>query len=119
MLFSKEHIWLNVEGDIAEVGLTQYKKDKMGKIIFVDMSEEGDSINKGDTLFEMEFAKTQSEFESPVTGTILECNEDILDDPDILNDECQGNYILKIKLSDMEETKELLSDEEYNGFCEN
>lgn len=117
MIFSKEHVWLEVKDDIAEVGLSQFKKNKMGKVVFVDMPEEDDSIRKGDVLFSVEFAKSQSEFESPITGMVVECNEDILDEPDILNDDCEGNYILKIKLDNPEEINELLSVEEYSEFC--
>ena len=115
MIFSKEHVWLEVKDDIAEVGLSQFKKNKMGKVVFVDMPEEDDSIRKGDVLFSVEFAKSQSEFESPITGMVVECNEDILDEPDILNDNCEGNYILK--LDNPEEIDELLSVEEYSEFC--
>lgn len=117
MFFSKEHIWLEIDGDIAEVGLSKYKKDKMGKIVFVDMPEEDDVIEKGDTLFGIEFAKTQDEFLSPVTGTVIACDEDVLDDADVLNDNCEGNFIVKMKLDKLEEIEELLSDAEYKEFC--
>lgn len=117
MKYSSEHVWVKANEDIAEVGLTNYKRGKMGKIAFVDMLEEEEHINKGETLFSIEAAKTQGEFPSPLSGTIIECNEEISDDPNSLNQNAEKTFIMKIKLDNPNEINELLSLEDYKKAC--
>ncbi|OFI05908.1 glycine cleavage system H protein [Clostridium acetireducens DSM 10703] len=118
MKFSNEHVWVKVEGDIAELGLTKFKKGKMGKITFVDMPEEEDHIDKDDTLFSIEAAKAEGEFPSPISGDVVEINEEVSDDAEILNANPEETFIVKIKLDDASELDELLSLEKYNEQCQ-
>lgn len=118
MKYSREHVWVKVDGDIAEMGLTNFKKGKMGKISFVDMPEEGDFLDSGDTLFSIEAVKAEEEFPSPLSGEIVECNEELSEDLDALNKDAESTFIVKMKLEDEEEVNELLTLEDYKKVCE-
>lgn len=117
MKYSNGHLWIKSNGNMAEIGLTNFKRSKMGKIAYVDMPEKDEHIDKGETIFSIEAAKTQAEFQSPVSGEIIECNEKVSEEPAILNEDAENVFIIKIKLDNMDETKELLSLEDYKEIC--
>ena len=117
MKYSNEHLWVKSNENIAEVGLTNFKRAKMGKIAFVDMPETDEHIDKGETIFSIEAAKTQGEFQSPLSGEIIECNEEVSEDPTILNKDAENIFIVKIRLDNPDEFEKLLSLEEYKKIC--
>jgi len=112
--YSKEHIWVRVEGGKAVVGLTDYAQGELGKITSVELPEVGDEIQQEDSFGSIEARKTVADLYAPLTGTVLELNEELLDNPALLNeDPYDSGWIMIISLDDPEELTLLLSAEEY------
>ncbi|MHC1698454.1 MAG: glycine cleavage system protein GcvH [Geobacteraceae bacterium] len=117
--YSKEHIWVRVEGDKAVVGITDYAQSELGKITSVEMPEAGDEIQQEDSFGSIEARKTVAELYAPLTGTVLELNEELLDNPALLNqDPYDSGWIIVVSLDDPEELALLLSAEEYADALE-
>lgn len=115
MKFTKSHEWLQIEGNIATVGITDYAQNALGDLVFVDIKEVGDTLSVGDTLAEVESVKAVSEVFSPVGGTIVEINSEIVDNPALINEDAYGAWFAKIEFTD---TDELLSQDEYDAICD-
>jgi glycine cleavage system H protein len=112
--YSKEHIWVRVEGGKAVVGLTDYAQGELGKITSVELPEVGDEIQQEDSFGSIEARKTVADLYAPLTGTVLELNEELIDNPALLNeDPYDSGWIMIISLDDPEELTLLLSAEEY------
>jgi glycine cleavage system H protein len=112
--YTKEHIWVRVEGGKAVVGITDYAQSELGKITSIELPEVGDEIQQEDSFGSIEARKTVADLYAPLTGTVLELNEELLDNPALLNeDPYDSGWILVISLDDPEELTLLLSAEEY------
>jgi glycine cleavage system H protein len=112
--YSKEHIWVRVEGGKAVVGITDYAQGELGKITSIELPEVGDEIQQEDSFGSIEARKTVADLYAPLTGTVLELNEELLDNPALLNeDPYDSGWIMIISLDDPEELTLLLSAEEY------
>ncbi|RQW88618.1 MAG: glycine cleavage system protein GcvH [Geobacter sp.] len=112
--YIKEHIWVRVEGGKAVVGITDYAQSELGKITSVELPEVGDEIQQADCFGSVEARKTVADLYAPLTGTILELNEELLDNPALLNeDPYDSGWIMVVSLDDPEELTLLLSAEEY------
>ncbi|QNO16136.1 glycine cleavage system protein GcvH [Alkalicella caledoniensis] len=119
LLYSKDHEWILVEGNKAKVGVTDYAQAQLGDIVFVELPQEGDSVAKGDGIIVIESVKAAADAYSPVSGSIAEVNEDLMDAPETINeDPYEGGWLVVIELDDESELEELLSPEEYQGFIE-
>ncbi len=112
--YIKEHIWVRVEGGKAVVGITDYAQSELGKITSIELPEVGDEIQQEDSFGSIEARKTVADLYAPLTGTVLELNEELLDNPALLNeDPYDSGWIMIISLDDPEELTLLLSAEEY------
>ncbi|MRR05602.1 MAG: glycine cleavage system protein GcvH [Deltaproteobacteria bacterium] len=112
--YSKEHIWVRVEGARAVVGITDYAQSELGKITSIELPEVGDEFQQEDSFGSIEARKTVAELYSPLTGTVLEVNEELLDNSALLNeDPYDSGWIVVLSLDDPEELTMLLSAEEY------
>ena len=112
--YIKEHMWVRVEGGKAVVGITDYAQSELGKITAIELPEAGDEIQQADCFGSIEARKTVADLYAPLTGTILELNEELLDNPALLNeDPYDSGWIMLISLDDPEELTLLLSAEEY------
>ncbi|MDD2336510.1 MAG: glycine cleavage system protein GcvH [Geobacteraceae bacterium] len=112
--YIKEHIWVRVEGGKAVIGITDYAQSELGKITSIELPEAGDEIQQEDSFGSIEARKTVAEMYAPLTGTVLELNEELLDNPALLNeDPYDSGWIMVISLDDPEELTLLLSAEEY------
>lgn len=112
--YIKEHIWVRVEGEKAVVGITDYAQSELGKITSIELPEVGDEIQQEDSFGSIEARKTVADLYAPLTGTVLELNEELLDNPALLNeDPYDSGWIMIISLDDPEELTLLLSAEEY------
>jgi len=112
--FHKEHLWFKGEDDTGLIGLTEYAQQQLGDIVYVDLPDVGDEIKKDESFGEIESAKALSDLIAPVSGEIIEVNNDAVDDPSVINKDPMGaGWILKVKLSDPSELDSLLSEEEY------
>ena len=112
--YSKEHIWVRVEGAQAVVGITDYAQSELGKITSVELPEVGDEFQQEDSFGSIEARKTVAELYAPLTGSVLESNEELLDNPALVNeDPYDSGWIVVLSLDDPEELTMLLSAEEY------
>lgn len=117
--YSEEHEWILVEGDIATVGITDFAQNALGDVVFVDLPEVGDEIEKGGEAGVVESVKAASEVYAPVTGEIVEINEELEGSPSLVNEDAEEKgWFFKIKLSDPSELNDLMDENAYKAFAE-
>lgn len=116
LLYSKSHEWVKEEGDVAIIGLTDYAQSELGDLVFVNLPEEGDEIAVGEAFADVESVKAVSDVYAPVSGTVCEINEELLDAPEKINEAPYDAWFVKVK--DITEKEELLTAEEYKAFVE-
>ena len=115
--YSEDHEWINVEGSIGTVGITEYAQNALGDIVFVEVPEVGDEFAKGDEVSVVESVKAASEIYSPVTGEITAVNEDLEDNAALVNSSPDGDgWFFKITVSNKDELKELMDAGDYKTF---
>ncbi|MEV6766850.1 glycine cleavage system protein GcvH [Streptomyces sp. NPDC051105] len=114
--YSKEHEWLSATADgVATVGITEHAANALGDVVFVQLPAVGDTVTAGDSCGELESTKSVSDLYSPVTGEITEINEDVVDDPSLVNSApFEGGWLFKVRVAD--EPADLLSADEYTAF---
>ena len=114
LLYTKEHEWIRVEGDVAIVGITDYAQHELGEIVFVEVETVGEKLSSGEVFGTVEAVKTVSELFMPVDGEILEFNADLEKSPELVNDSPYGDgWMIKISISDPSQLNDLLSAEAY------
>lgn len=118
LLYSEDHEWVKVEGDVVYLGLSDFAQDSLGDIVYVELPDVDDEVEKDEAFSAVESVKAASDIYSPVSGKIVEINEDLEDDPAILNADPYANWIVKVELSDKSELDELMSGEDYEKFIE-
>ena len=116
--YADSHEWVKIDGDIATVGITDYAQHALGNIVYVDMPEVGDEVVKGEDFGAVESVKAASDIISPVSGEVIEINENLEDEPGLLNEDAFGNWIMKVKISDPSEYDTLLDADAYSKICE-
>ena len=117
--YSKDHEWILVDGDKATVGITDFAQSELGEIVYVDVSSEGDTIDKDEVFGSIEAVKTVSDLIIPVTGEVLEFNETLEDEPELVNTDPYGKgWIIKISIDDAAELDDLLDAAAYKEFIE-
>lgn len=118
LFYTKEHVWVKVEGSEATLGVTDYAQDQLGDILFVDLPDIGEDITAGDVITEFESTRTTYEVSAPISGRIIASNEELNDTPELINEDPYGSWIVKVKLSDESELDDLLTDDDYEMFTE-
>ncbi len=118
--YSKEHEWvLNLDDGTALIGITWYAQDQLGDIVYLSTLEEGEDVTAGDEIGEIESVKSVSQIFTPVSGKIIEINEEAINNPEIINqDPYEKGWIVKIELTNPAELNDLLDAEEYRNFIE-
>lgn len=116
LLYTKSHEWVKMEGDTAWVGLTDFAQSELGNLVFVNLPEEDDTVVMGEAFADVESVKAVSDVFSPVTGTVVEINEELQDSPEKINDEPYEAWFVKI--ADVTDKEEFLSAAEYEAFLE-
>lgn len=112
--YTKDHEWLKVEGDVAIVGITEFAQKELGDIVYIEVGTVGEELDIEETFGTIEAVKTVSDLFMPVSGEVLEFNEQLESAPDTVNkDPYQEGWIIKIKMSNPSEVDELLTAEEY------
>jgi glycine cleavage system H protein len=115
--FTEEHEWVEVEGDIATVGITEYAQQQLGDVVFVDVPAEGKQFDKGDEAAVVESVKAASDVYSPVSGTIVEGNEVLADEPALVNTDPEGDgWFFKLELADASELEGLMDEGAYKKY---
>lgn len=112
--YTKDHEWIRVEGNEAYVGVTDFAQGELGDIVFIDINTVGETLNKEDVFGSIEAVKTVSDLFLPITGEILEFNEDLESSPEDVNTDPYGKgWMIKMAIGNPEELNDLLSAEEY------
>lgn len=117
--YTKDHEWVEVNGDVVTVGITDFAQGELGDIVYVEVETEGESLSSGETFGTVEAVKTVSDLFMPVSGEVLEFNEELEDNSELINKDPYGKgWIVKIKLGNTSELDELLSAEDYKAMLE-
>ena len=117
LYYSESHEYVCVEGDQAYIGITDFAQNALGNIVYVDMPDIDDELESGDDFGAVESVKAASDLTLPVSGTVIEINEALEDQPELINQDAFANWIIKIKLSDKTELDELMNAKDYEAFC--
>ncbi|WP_232492125.1 glycine cleavage system protein GcvH [Novosphingobium kaempferiae] len=117
--FSEDHEWIEVEGDLGTVGITDYAQGQLGDITFVDLPAEGSTVGKGDSVSVVDSVKAASDVYTPVSGTIAEVNAALADQPELVNTEAEtGGWLFRVTLSDAAELGALMDETAYKAFVD-
>ena len=112
--FSSAHVWVRVEGDNAELGLSDYLQDQMGEITSLDLPDLGDVLRARRRMGHVESEEASSPIEAPITGEVIEVNPEALENPDLVNSDPYGaGWLLKVRIEDRTELEDLINEEEY------
>ena len=112
--YTKDHEWIRVEGDVAYVGITDFAQSELGEIVYVDITTEGETVEKEEEFGTIEAVKTVSDLFMPATGEVLEVNPELEDAPELVNEDAYGKgWLIKVTVADPAQLDELLSAEEY------
>ena len=113
LYYSETHEYVKVEGKYAYIGITDYAQNALGNVVYVDMPEADDEVAAGEEFGAVESVKAASDLISPVSGTVVEVNDALEDQPELINNDAYGNWIIKVELSDESELDNLMSAEQY------
>lgn len=117
--YSKEHEWVLVEDDVAIIGITEFAQGELGDIVFVELPEVGEKISKDDPFSSLESVKAVSDIFAPISGAVVEINDDLKENPEAINEDPYGDgWMIKVEMTDMDELKDLMSPEDYAEFIE-
>ncbi|MFC3214445.1 glycine cleavage system protein GcvH [Novosphingobium panipatense] len=117
--FSEDHEWIEVEGDLGTVGITDYAQGQLGDITFVDLPAEGATVAKGDSVSVVDSVKAASDVYTPVSGTIAEVNAALEDQPELVNTEAEtGGWLFRVTLGDVSELGALMDEAAYQAYLE-
>jgi len=116
LCYSESHEFVKVEGDFGYVGITDYAQHELGNVVYVDMPEVDDEVEAGEDFGAVESVKAASDLVSPVSGTVVEVNEALEDEPGLINKDAFENWIIKVELSDKSELENLMDAAAYKKF---
>jgi glycine cleavage system H protein len=114
--YTREHEWISVEGSTGTIGITDYAQNSLGDIVYVDAPKVGDAVSAGATFGSVESVKAVSDLYAPVSGKVTEVNESLKTEPDKINQDAHGTWIIKVELSDPAELDKLLDAAAYEAF---
>ena len=117
MRFTKDHEWVEVDGDVATIGITAYAADQLGDVVFVELPEPGKAMKAGDPMAVVESVKAASDVFAPVSGEVTAANTELSDQPQTVNDQPEkSGWFVKVKLADPEEVESLMDRAAYEAF---
>ncbi len=116
--YSETHEWVKVEGNVAIVGVSDFAQKEMGDITYVDMPDVDDEVTAEEDFGALESVKASSDLISPVSGVVVEKNEELEDQPELINQDAYANWIIKVKMSDVSELEKLLDAKGYAAITE-
>ena len=118
LYYSESHEYVRIEGEYGFIGITDYAQHALGNVVYVDMPEVDDEVTAGEEFGAVESVKAASDLMAPVSGTVVEGNEALEDQPELINQEPWENWIIKVQLSDKSELDNLMDAKTYAEFCE-
>ena len=118
LYYSESHEYVRVEGEFGYIGITDYAQHELGNVVYVDMPEVDDEVEAGEEFGAVESVKAASDLISPVSGTVVEVNDALADNPELINADAFANWIIKVELTDKTELDNLMYAEAYKAVCE-
>ena len=106
--YSDKHLWVEVDGNVATIGITDHAQSQLGELLYVEMPEIGDEISKDEDFGVAESSKIASDLIAPIDGEVLEINEALEDEPEAINEDPYANWIIKVKISDDSQVEGLM-----------
>ena len=118
-LYSREHEWVQVDGDVCTVGVTHFAQEELGEVVFVELPEVGQTFDASDEIGTIESVKAVAELYTPVAGEVVEVNRDAVEDPAIVNEDPHGDgWLVKLRFSTGSDLEQLMSAEQYERFTQ-
>lgn len=111
------HEYVRVEGNIAYIGISPYAAAQLGNVVYVDMPEQGDDVAAGEDFGAIESVKAASDLFAPVSGAVVDINEELIDNPRLVNEDPLANWIIKVEMTNPAELDNLLDEEAYAALC--
>ncbi|MBP5409391.1 MAG: glycine cleavage system protein GcvH [Prevotella sp.] len=118
LFYSESHEYVRVEGNYGFIGITDYAQNALGNVVYVDLPEVDDEVTAGEEFGAVESVKAASDLISPVSGTVVEVNDALDDQPELVNQDAFANWIIKVEMSDKSELDNLMDAKAYAAFCE-
>ena len=119
LYYTKEHLWVKVDGNDATIGVTDYGQHQLGDVVYVELPEVGSEVEAGDKIAAVESVKAAIDIYSPLTGKILSVNEDLKEDPSLVNVDPYGDgWIVEIQMSDPNELEDLMTADDYRAYIQ-
>ena len=117
LYYSESHEYVRVEGEYGYIGITDYAQNALGNVVYVDMPEVDEEVTAGEEFGAVESVKAASDLMAPVSGTVVEVNEALEDQPELVNQDAYENWIIKVEMSDKSELDSLMDAATYEAFC--
>jgi glycine cleavage system H protein len=114
--YTKDHEWIRISGDTAEIGITDFAQQQLGDVVFVDLPEPGKSVNAGDSFGSIESVKAVSELYAPMSGEVVEVNGALKDRPEVINQDPHATWMIKVRLTNARDTSSLLDSAQYQDL---
>lgn len=118
LYYSESHEYVRIEGEYGYIGITDYAQHELGNVVYVDMPDVDDEVTAGEEFGAVESVKAASDLNSPVSGTVVEVNEALEDQPELLNKDAFGNWIIKVHIDNPDELGNLMNAAQYEKMCE-
>ena len=116
-LYAKSHEWVVIDGDTAEIGISDFAQAELGDLVFINLPEVGDAVEAGEEFADVESVKAVSDIYSPVSGTVAEINEELLDAPEMINEDANAAWFVKVE-GVSGQMDDLMNPADYEAFCE-
>ncbi len=112
--YSKEHEWVAAEETVATIGITDHAQEQLGEIVYIELPSKGEKISRDDPFGVVESVKAVSDIYAPVSGTVIDVNEDLAESPEVVNQDPYGDgWLIKVRVSDTSDLDDLMSNEDY------
>ena len=118
LFFTKRHEWVKVDGEHATIGISDYAQEQLGDIVFIELPEVDEDFEQGDDFGVVESVKAASDLYMPISGKVVEINEELEDAPELVNEDAMANWMVKVEVLKKEELADLLSEDQYKDFIE-
>jgi len=117
LLYTKDHEWVSIEGDIATMGITNYAQEQLGELVFVELPVIGKQVSAHDEIAIVESSKAANDVYSPVTGKVIEVNQELEASPELINEDCYDKgWIVKLQISDPMPPKDMMDSDQYKDY---
>jgi glycine cleavage system H protein len=114
--YTRKHEWVKIEGDVAQIGISDFAQSALGDIVFLDLFSNGSKVSKGDSIGTIESVKAADDIYSPISGEVVEVNQSLIADPSLINKDCYSAWMVKIKKFDLIEVQALMEHTKYKEF---